>query len=98
MSITDSGLTAHSSRTPAVIMKACLLVSALTADQRMTVGGTELLYLVIAAVFLLLAARFTRRALASIGTLVQTLAAAAVAAFALGIAVALLAVAALSGH
>jgi hypothetical protein len=53
----------------------------------------SLLYLVLAAVFLVIALRFVRRALAPIGTFVQ---AAAVVAFAIGMALVLLAAAALS--
>jgi hypothetical protein len=56
----------------------------------------SLLYLVLAALFLVIALRFMRRALAPIGTFVQAVAAAAVVAFAIGMALVLLAAAALN--
>jgi hypothetical protein len=58
----------------------------------------RLLYLALAAVLLVIALRFVRRALAPIGALVQAVAAAAVVAFATGLALILVVAAALSGH
>jgi hypothetical protein len=56
----------------------------------------SLLYLLIAGLFLLTALRFMKRAVAPLGALVQTVAAAAFVAAAIGAALVFLAVAALS--
>jgi hypothetical protein len=61
-------------------------------------GVLPLLYLLIAAICLILALRAMRRALAPIGQLVQAVAAAALVALALGAALVLLTAAVLSGH
>jgi hypothetical protein len=57
----------------------------------------SLLYLTLAALLLVLALRFMRRALAPIGAVMQAVAAAAVVAFAVGLALVLVALAAFSG-
>jgi hypothetical protein len=67
----------------------------LPADQ---LGTHALLYLLIAALCLVLALRAMRRALAPIGQLVQAVAAAALGALAVGAALVLLTAAAISGR
>jgi hypothetical protein len=57
-----------------------------------------LLYLVLAALFLLVALRFMKRALAPVGALVQAVAAAALVAVSIGAALVLVAVAAFTTH
>jgi hypothetical protein len=59
---------------------------------------SEFLYLVLAAVFLLIALQFLRRALVPIEALVEALVAVAVCAFAIGLALLLLVAALLSGR
>jgi hypothetical protein len=60
--------------------------------------GGSVPYLVLAVALLIIALHFVRRALAPIGDLVQAIAAAAVVAFAIGIALVLVTAALLSGR
>ena len=67
-------------------------------DRPATLHGHQLVYVVLAALLLLIALRYMRRALAPIGTLVGVVAAAAIVAFAIGIALMLLVAALLNAQ
>jgi hypothetical protein len=71
-------------------------VTVLWMDRPLPENG--LLYLFLAAVSLLVALRFVKRAMAPIGTLVRAVAAAAGVAFAIGVALAFVAAAVLNGR
>ncbi len=72
-------------------------VTALRMNE-VTLSENRVLYLLLAGVSLLVALRLAKRAMAPIATLVQAAAAAAGVTFAVGVAVAFVAAAALSGH
>jgi hypothetical protein len=79
-------------------MNAFTIRSSLLTDWPALLPGPELLYLILAAICLLIALRFMRRTLVPIEALVDALVAAAVVAFTIGIALVLLVAAVLSGR